>query len=155
MKRLAVLALALALVGAGIAWRVRADASARVSADTPPPPPPPPTGFDGHRAWADLEALVALGPRPAGSPQIAQARAYITRELAGAGLIVQEQPFTASTPYGPVAMENLIVRLPGRRADRIVLSGHYDTKLLRNQVFVGADDGGSSAAVLLELARVL
>lgn len=71
------------------------------------------------------------------------------------GLTVQEQPFTASTPIGPVAMSNLIVRLPGRRDGRLIIAGHYDTKLMRDQVFVGANDGGSSAAFLIELARVL
>jgi Zn-dependent M28 family amino/carboxypeptidase len=52
-------------------------------------------------------------------------------------------------------MANLVVRLPGRRSDRILFTGHYDTKLLSGRVFVGANDGGSSAAFLIELARVL
>jgi hypothetical protein len=112
-------------------------------------------GFDAARAWQHLEHLVALGPRPAGSPALRQTRAYITRELGAAGLTVQEQPFTPSTPLGPVDMVNLIVRLPGERTDRILLAGHYDTKLMREAPFVGANDGGSSAAMLLELARVL
>ena len=68
---------------------------------------------------------------------------------------MQEQPFTADTPLGRVEMVNLIVRLPGRRPERILFSGHYDTKLFRDQVFVGASDGGSSGAFLIELARVL
>jgi hypothetical protein len=111
--------------------------------------------FDSERAWAHLKALVAIGPRPSGSAQIRQARAYVTRELRALGLTVQEQPFTADTPIGRVDMANLIVRLPGRRADRILFSGHYDTKLFADQVFVGASDGASSAAFLIELARVL
>ena len=52
-------------------------------------------------------------------------------------------------------MVNLIARLPGRRAERILFTGHYDTKLFRDRVFVGASDGASSAAFLIELARVL
>ena len=111
--------------------------------------------FDGARAWAHLQSLVAIGPRPAGSPQIRQARAYITRQVSALGLSVQEQPFTADTPLGRVEMANLIVRLPGRRSERILFTGHYDTKLMRDQVFVGASDGGSSAAFLIELVRVL
>ena len=114
-----------------------------------------PEAFDPARAWTHLERLVALGPRPAGSPALRQARAYITRELAVVGLTVQEQPFTAVTPAGRVEMVNLIVRLPGRRQDRIILAGHYDTKPLPGGTFVGANDGGSSAAFLIELARVL
>jgi glutaminyl-peptide cyclotransferase len=113
------------------------------------------TSFDSTRAWAHLEALVTIGPRPAGSPQIRQARAYITRELRALNLNVQEQPFTADTPIGRVEVANLIVRLAGRRPERLLFGGHYDTKLFADQVFVGASDGASSAAFLIELARVL
>jgi glutaminyl-peptide cyclotransferase len=111
--------------------------------------------FDGNRAFEHLKSLVAIGPRPSGSAQIRQARAYITRQVSALALNVQEQPFTADTPLGRVEMANLIVRLPGRRPERILFTGHYDTKLLRDQVFVGASDGASSAAFLIELLRVL
>src|SRR5262245_40527846 len=105
-----------------------------------------PSGFESERAWEHLRQMVAIGPRPAGSLQLRQTRAYITRQLSGMGLTVQEQPFVATTPLGRVEMVNLIVRLPGRRTDRIAFTGHYDTKLFRDQVFVGASDGASSAA---------
>jgi hypothetical protein len=111
--------------------------------------------FDSARAWEHLRQMVSIGPRPSGSAAIRQTRAYITRQLSSYGLVVQEQAFTASTPLGRVDMVNLSVTLPGRRPERILLTGHYDTKLLRNQVFVGASDGASSAAILIELARVL
>jgi glutaminyl-peptide cyclotransferase len=52
-------------------------------------------------------------------------------------------------------MVNLTVTIPGTRKDRIVFAGHYDTKLSREFRFVGASDGGSSAAFLLELGRAL
>ena len=113
------------------------------------------SSFDGARAWRHLEQMVAIGPRPSGSAPIRQTRAYITRQLAALGLSVQEQPFTALTPLGPVDMVNLILRLPGRRPDRILFTGHYDTKLYQDTVFVGASDGASSAAWLIEMARVL
>ncbi len=119
------------------------------------PQGPAAAGFDSARAWTHLQQIVGIGPRPAGSPQLRQTRAYLTRQLAQIGLTVQEQPFTATTPLGRVEMVNLIARLPGRRSDRILIGGHYDTKLFKNQVFVGASDGGSSAAFLLELARAL
>jgi Iap family predicted aminopeptidase len=111
--------------------------------------------FDGARAFEHLKNLVAIGPRPAGSPQIRQARAYITRQLSALDIHVREQLFTADTPLGRIEMVNLIVRLPGRRPERILFTGHYDTKLFRDQVFVGASDGASSAAFLIELARGL
>jgi Zn-dependent M28 family amino/carboxypeptidase len=52
-------------------------------------------------------------------------------------------------------MVNLIATIPGARADRILISGHYDTKRYREFRFLGANDGGSSAAFLIEMARVL
>lgn len=108
--------------------------------------------FDAGRAWEHLRQLVALGPRPAGSPALEQARAYIRAHLAGS---VAEQSWDERTPIGNVRMVNVIATLPGASTDRLVIAGHYDTKLERRFRFVGADDGGSSAAFLLELARVL
>lgn len=113
------------------------------------------SGFDSNKAFEHLRAMVDIGPRPAGSAAIRQTRAYITRQLAAVGLKVEEQPFTADTPIGKVDMVNLIVRLPGKRTDKILFTGHYDTKPIANQRFVGASDGASSAAMLIELARVL
>jgi glutaminyl-peptide cyclotransferase len=111
--------------------------------------------FDAGRAWEDLRQLVAIGPRPAGSPAIEQARSYIRTRLAAAGLHADEQAWDETTPLGRVHMVNLIATLPGASANRIAIAGHYDTKLFRQFRFVGASDGGSSAAFLLELARAL
>ena len=52
-------------------------------------------------------------------------------------------------------MVNVIATIPGPRADRIALASHFDTKLFKEFRFVGASDGASSTAALLELARVL
>jgi Zn-dependent M28 family amino/carboxypeptidase len=108
-----------------------------------------------ERAFEDLEQMVAIGPRPAGSPGIRQTRAYITKQMQAIGLTVQEQAFMATTPVGQVPMANLLVTLPGKRPDRILIASHYDTKPEKEFVFVGANDGGSSTALLMELARVL
>jgi len=111
--------------------------------------------FDSNRAWEHLRQMSAIGPRPAGSPAIGEARQYIKAQLAAAGVNVVEQAWDEQTPAGMTHMVNLVATIPGGRADRIVISGHYDTKLFRNLRFVGANDGGSSAAFLVELARVL
>jgi glutaminyl-peptide cyclotransferase len=111
--------------------------------------------FDSNRAWEDLRQLVAIGPRPAGSPAIEQTRKYIATQLAAAGVSLTEQAWDEQTPLGKTHMVNLIATIPGARKERIVFSGHYDTKLFRQFRFVGASDGGSSAAFLIELARVL
>jgi glutaminyl-peptide cyclotransferase len=111
--------------------------------------------FDAGRAWEHLRQLVAIGPRPSGSPAIEQTRKYIKEQLAGNGLTASEQAWDDQTPLDKVHMVNLVVTIPGARKERIVIAGHYDTKLYRQFRFVGASDGGSSAAFLLELARVL
>jgi glutaminyl-peptide cyclotransferase len=111
--------------------------------------------FESSRAFEHLRALVAIGPRSPGSAGIQQARTYIATQLKALGLSPVEQPFEAQTPLGPITMANLTVRLPGKRPERLIIGGHYDTKLFRQFRFVGASDGGSSAAMLLELARVL
>jgi hypothetical protein len=113
--------------------------------------------FDGARAFADLRAMVEIGPRPAGSPAIEKTRDYIRKQLAAAGLKVEDQAFDAVTPLGTVHMVNLRATLPGtaRGGGRIVIGGHYDTKLVKEFPFVGASDAASSAAFLLEVARAL
>ena len=116
---------------------------------------PAPLSVDGAAALRHVERLVAIGPRVAGSPGGQRARAYIVGELRRSGIEVEVQPFEAATPHGPLRMANLIARLPGRRPEVVVLAGHYDTKLFTSFRFVGANDGGSSAALLIELARRL
>ncbi|HVB38942.1 MAG TPA: M28 family peptidase [Vicinamibacterales bacterium] len=120
-----------------------------------PRPPAKAAAFDSDRAYGDLRQIVTFGPRPAGSAALAETRTYIEGELKKAGVTFHEQPFDASTPLGKVHMVNIVATFPGTSPDRLLITGHYDTKLFRQFRFVGADDGGSSAAFLLELARVL
>jgi glutaminyl-peptide cyclotransferase len=111
--------------------------------------------FDSNRAWEHLRQIVTIGPRPSGSPAIEQTRKYIREQLVAAGVNPVDQAWDAQTPIDKVRMVNLIATVPGTRKDRLVIAGHYDTKLFREFRFVGASDGGSSAAFLIELARVL
>ncbi len=113
--------------------------------------------FDAERAWSHLAALVALGPRHCGSEAIEKARVYFESRLAEAGLEPIRESFVAQdTPAGDVPMCNVYCDLlpAGGAADAplLILASHYDTKRL-GPAFVGANDGGSSTAVLLELAR--
>ena len=112
-------------------------------------------GFDGARAFKGLEQFVVLGPRPPGSEAIERAREYIGAQLTGAGAEVQRDRFIASTPVGPIRMVNIVGVLCGTSSNVVIVAGHYDTARLKGMTFVGANDGGSSAAELLELARVL
>jgi Zn-dependent M28 family amino/carboxypeptidase len=111
--------------------------------------------FEGAAAFRHLERLVAIGPRPAGSAGGARARDYITAELGRAGVKVRVEAFEADTPDGRLKMANVVGVVAGRRREVVLVGGHYDTKVFRDFRFVGANDGGSSAALLLELARAL
>jgi Zn-dependent M28 family amino/carboxypeptidase len=112
-------------------------------------------GFNGERAFSDLCQLVQLGPRPAGSENSERARAYIQRQLSAADAEIWDDPFVATTPMGRIPMVNVIGVINGESPTVVILAGHYDTARIDGVDFVGANDGGSSAALLLEMARVL
>ena len=112
--------------------------------------------FSGEKALAHVQAMVDLGPRPAGSEAIEKTRAYLTKQLELFGWKVERQGFTDETPRGKVQFVNLIATFGGKEsAPSFLLCSHYDTKTFDNARFVGANDGGSNTGVLLELARVL
>ena len=113
------------------------------------------SGFDSNKAWEHLRQQVSIGPRPSGTPANLKNRDYIKAQMDALGIKVTEQPFEGSTPLGPIKMVNLIATVPGKSPDRIILASHFDTKLFRNLRFVGASDGASSTAALIEIGRVL
>jgi len=126
---------------------------AQVSPADQAPLPDKAGGFDGTRAYAHVAKQVSFGPRPSGSPAIAQLQDYLLAELKSYGCTTDVDSFTSDTPSGRIAMKNILVKIPGTQPGIILLGTHYDTKRLPN--FVGADDAGSSTAVMLELARLL
>jgi len=120
--------------------------------------------FSGARAHAHVASLVGLGPRHPGSESIARARTYITGQLRQAGWQTSLQSFKDETPRGAQEFVNIRARFPSPQGGHIdwkrgggllLLCSHYDTKLIDSINFVGANDGGSSSGVLLELATVL
>jgi len=117
------------------------------------PPPEKTGGFDGKRAYDRVAKQVSFGPRPPGSPAIQKLQEYLEAELKSYGCAVETDSFSADTPAGRVAMKNILVKIPGEKPGIILLGTHYDTKKIDN--FVGADDGGSSTGVMLEMARLL
>jgi hypothetical protein len=136
-------------------WMVLAFACA--TAPPPPPPDPGPAPFSGALAFAQLEKLVALGPRVAGSPAGAEARALVRAELEALGLEVHEEPFvyTPEPDGAPHELGNLWVEVPGTYPGLYVVATPFDTAPGSGTAPVGANEGASGAAVLLELARTL
>lgn len=117
--------------------------------------------FDGARAYGYVVEQVSFGPRPSGSEALRRTADYIIGNLEGVGWRVWAQEFT----YQGVALRNIFAtRSVGKPRDGAILLGaHYDTRpradreanaTRRDEAILGANDGASGVAVLLELARV-
>lgn len=123
--------------------------------------------FDGERALADIHLICEFGPRPTGSAALEATRQFITERLSSLGLSVERQRFMFSPNSRPgqiVEGVNIIASWRPEANSRILLGTHYDTRPIadrettpaaRAQPILGANDGGSGVAVLLELARFL
>ncbi|PYL66923.1 MAG: hypothetical protein DMF20_05065 [Verrucomicrobia bacterium] len=111
----------------------------------------------GEKALAHVQQLVDLGPRPSGSEALEKSRLYIADQLHRSGWQVTRQAFTDETPRGRIQFVNLIAQFPEKRNAEplFLLCSHYDTKIFDAIKFVGANDGGSSTGLLLELARII
>ena len=114
----------------------------------------PAPAFSTPRAWKYVKEVVAFGARPIGSANHKKLEDYIVAHLKGDQ--VEDDAFIADTPEGKFPVRNIIAKYPGTKDGIIVIAGHYDTNYsLRNTGYVGANDGGSSTAVLLEFANQL
>jgi hypothetical protein len=112
--------------------------------------------FSGEKALAHVQAMVDFGPRPPATEAIEKTRTYLTSQLESFGWKVERQGFEDQTPRGKVKFVNLLATFGGTESSASFLAcSHYDTKTFDTAQFVGANDGGSSTGVLLELARVL
>jgi hypothetical protein len=130
-------------------------------AAAPPNQTPPPTvdlgpapTVNASRALEYVKQVVAFGSRPIGSANHARLEEYIVARLKGDQ--VEDDAFVADTVEGKFPVRNIIAKYPGTKDGIIVIAGHYDTNYpLRNTGYVGANDGGSTTALLLELANQL
>lgn len=111
-------------------------------------------GFNAERAMEYTRQIVALGPRPIGSTNHTKVENYILDHLKGDE--VEQDAFDINTSEGKFPVRNIIAKFPGSRDGIIVIASHYDTNWpLRNEAYVGANDGASSSALLLEIANQL
>lgn len=100
-----------------------------------------------------VKEVVAFGSRPPGSEGHQKLENYIVGKLKGVD--VEQDKFTADTPAGKFPINNIIAKFPGKKNGIIVVAGHYDTNYPLPKDYVGANDGGSSTALLLSLADQL
>jgi Zn-dependent M28 family amino/carboxypeptidase len=119
------------------------------SSDSSPPP-----AFDANRAMQYVKEIVAFGPRPIGSENHKKVENCILSHLKGDD--VEQDAFDVHTSEGTFPVRNIIAKFPGSKDGMIVIASHYDTNWpLRNTSYVGANDGASSSALLLEIANQL
>jgi glutaminyl-peptide cyclotransferase len=138
---------------AAAASPAQATAPETQTAPVPPDNGPPPS-FDSARAMQYVKEIVALGPRPIGSENHKKVEDYIHSHLKGDE--VEDDNFTVDTTEGKFPVHNIIAKFPGARDGIIVIASHYDTNWpLRNTSYIGANDGASSSALLLEIANQL
>jgi Zn-dependent M28 family amino/carboxypeptidase len=141
-----------------------ATATAAAKSETPAATPAPPEAgapdsgplpqIDAKRAFQYTREVTAFGPRYMGSENHKKLERYILDHLKGDQ--VEDDAFSADTVEGKFPVRNIIAKYPGVKDGIIVILGHYDTNYpLRDTGFVGANDGGSSTAILLEYAHHL
>jgi Zn-dependent M28 family amino/carboxypeptidase len=125
-----------------------------------------PAPIDGERAYAYLKQICDIGPRPAGSEANSRQRKLVADHFQAMGATVREQRFAARDPLSGqrVTMVNLIGSWFPDRGERVVIGAHYDTRPHpdleltakgRAQPFIGANDGASGVALLMEIAHHL
>jgi glutaminyl-peptide cyclotransferase len=121
--------------------------------DLPPDSGPPPA-FNANRAMQYVKEIVAFGPRPIGSENHKKVESYILAHLKRDD--IEQDSFDVHPTEGTFPVRNIIAKFPGTRDGIIVIASHYDTNWpLRNTSYIGANDGASSSALLLEIANQL
>ena len=123
--------------------------------------------FDGQRAFGYLEQLCELGPRMTGSPGMVKQRELLVKHFEDLGGKVRQQKFVVRHPRDgrPTEAVNLVVTWHADKKERVLLCAHYDTRPLPDRdpdpkaresgTFIGANDGGSGTALLMEMAHYM
>jgi glutaminyl-peptide cyclotransferase len=129
------------------------------------PPPTKPPRFDQTRAFQRLEQLCSFGPRNHNSEGKKQAEEWIANTLreAGAEVSVHEFQHTQKNATQSETFRNIVGRIRPDLTTRVLIGTHYDTRSTadkdpdpakRQLPIIGANDGGSGVAVLLEMAAL-
>ena len=118
--------------------------------------------FDSARSYGYLKEICDIGPRVSGSEGMTQQQRLLIKHFQSLGADMKAQRFDVAHPVSgvPVRMTNLVVSFDPTAKERVLICCHYDTRpfpdrdLLRPKgVFVGANDGASGVALLMELGN--
>lgn len=126
--------------------------------------PTKPLNFNQDHAYTLLKDICSIGPRNHGSETKLKAEKWIQDKLreAGAEVLVHEFTYTGKNAAGPESFRNIVGRFRPAEERRVLIGTHYDTRSwadrdpgreLRSTPIVGANDGASGVAVMLEMAR--
>lgn len=120
--------------------------------------------FDSDRAYNYLLEQCAFGPRAPGTQAHVACRDYLREHLNESVGEATLQPFTLEIPERTIPMWNVLAAHDSRNPRQVLLCAHWDTRPTadeeddpadRRRPIIGANDGASGVAVLLEIANVL
>lgn len=120
--------------------------------------------IDARRAYGYLLRVCRIGSRMSGSHGMAEQQRLLTDHFTEAGAVVKFQSFDTPHPLtgNPVRMRNMIVSWHPETKQRVLIACHYDTRPFpdrdpiaanRRKTFIGANDGGSGVALMMELSH--
>ena len=125
---------------------------------------PIPVRYDPDRVMQYMTQICDIGKRPSGSPGMKQQQEMLQKFFTDRGALVTFQTFEIRHPEdgSAVPMANLIASWHVDRPKRFLLCAHYDTRPYpdsdpqnKRGVFIGANDGASGTAALMELSNQL
>lgn len=139
--------------------------------DTPPPADKTPKvavkipAVDGDNLYASVEKQLSFGHRIPGTPEHLACKDWIVNTMKSYGATVSEQVFKASF-FNVVDADafNIIASINPDHKNRVLLAAHWDSRMvaekdadksMQDKPIMGADDGGSGVAALIEIARVI
>lgn len=150
------IAFALLLAVGAACWQQRMQAKSR---NLTLQPVAAPTDL-GQVAYRHVEKLCSFGERYTGSVGWRLSTTYIYQQLKELGLKPTRDRWR--DPKEGLDFCNVLVTIPGKSKDRILIGCHHDTKKCKghknpehNFTFIGANDSGSGVGLLLALARSL
>ncbi|WP_436714686.1 M28 family peptidase [Roseiconus lacunae] len=161
--RLILVGLVVLLIAGGVLF-VRVMLHRGPAVDQSPSSRPIPDRYDGDRAMGYLKKLCEFGPRPSGSDAMIRQQRYLESFFRERGAEVTRQDFETRNPNdgSAMTMTNLIASWHPDRPIRFLFCAHYDTRPYPDRdrqnpkgTFIGANDGASGTAGLMELSNQL
>ncbi len=109
--------------------------------------------ISGEQALVYVQKQIDFGHRVSGSQELNNCADWLKSEVESFGVTCRIDTWQENSPKGMLTFRNVVATLPGNSKRKIIVGSHFDLKDLKG--FDGANDAGSSTAVLLEMIKVL